>query len=113
MNKIIARFYSSMIEGMHILFVAGLVMVAIYFWNNDSGYSVFHVGIMILGAIVGWVVIFGFITTVVVISNTLQEIHRQNEIMSIFLKKIAVSFDANNREPVAPTRPSEPFIGQQ
>lgn len=113
MNRFIARCYSKIIEGLHALFILGVVLVALYFSGVESRYSPLMIGFTLLLVIVGWVVVFGFITTVVVMADTLNEIKKQNELANAFLQKLA-SF------PMAPQNPSaarprppqgEPFIG--
>lgn len=113
MNRFIARFYSNIIEWLHILFILAVLFIALHFGNAESNRSPLEIGFVVLLAVVGWVVVFGFITTVVVMGDTLNEIRKQNEIMTIFLKKISTSAGGlpSQTEPTR-TRPSEPFIRQ-
>ncbi|MBV6306521.1 hypothetical protein KVP10_16640 [Candidimonas humi] len=115
MNRLIARFYSGIIEATHILFVLAIAIIVLYLWNSDSHYPAATVGLIVLGIVVGWVVVFGFITTVVVMSNTMDEIRRQNEMMAMFLEDIASSVGGHTQlEPQAAPirlRSAEPFIG--
>lgn len=110
MNRFIARFYSNIIEGLHILFILAVVFIALHLGGTELNYPPLAIGFIVLLVIVGWVVVFGFITTVVVMGNTLNEIREQNEIMAVFLKKIAASTGGAPQVESTLTRSGEPFI---
>ena len=93
MNSFIARTYAQALEILHVLFFIGMVIFTVYALNGaGSGrLSLWHIMLVYLVGVGAWIVIFGFITTVVVMADTLNEISNQNQIMAAFLQKIATS----------------------
>lgn len=117
MNKFIARIYSGALEFIHGLFFLALIVFTIYVFNADDEIkeNLWIIVLIYLAAIGTWIVIFGFITTIVVMARTLDEIKAQNEAMLSLIREASIkhaSAGDNLRSP-APTTAgaTEPFIG--
>lgn len=91
MNNFIARAYAQALEIIHVLFLLGMIIFTVYVVRNDVGFSLWHILLVYLVGFGAWIVIFGFITTVVVMADTLHEISNQNQIMAAFLQEIAAT----------------------
>lgn len=116
MNNFIARAYSGTLELVHMLFLLAMIIFTIYVFKDpdETGLTVRQIMLVYATAFVTWIVIFGFITTIVVMAGTLTDIKEQNRAMVAFLQEIATAGSDVTPEALPAARATrsydEPFL---
>lgn len=118
MNQLIATLFAKLLGFLHGLFALALVVFTIYVlggFGTPRPISGAQVALIYAIVIITWVIIFGFITTIVVMSSTVSDIKEQNRALIAHLSDMALKM---GKFPVEFTRAEEvssqavePFIG--
>lgn len=118
MNRFIARLYAQALAIIHGLFLLALILFTIYVFGGFDAPRLNGLQILLIyaTAIGTWIVVFGFITTIVVMSDALAEIKEQNRALVAYLGDMAFKMKEapSERLPVDTSpRSNEPFIDSE
>jgi hypothetical protein len=77
MNQLVARAFASIMNALHVIFFLGVLVGVVVVSRNDNNLG--QAALIILGLIVGYVVVMGYLATVISINENLSAIRHTLE----------------------------------